>query len=76
MECRSTIGKYDNKTDSYNLYCSVRAQAKKKLSIIFNIDENKVNVFTPDVGGGFGMKIFNYQNTFLHLLRLKLPIKQ
>ena len=62
LECRSTIGQYKLNSDSYNLYCSSQGvhSLKKKLSNILNIDENKVNVFTPDVGGGFGMKIFNY----------------
>ena len=39
---------------------------------------NKVNVFTPDVGGGFGMKIFNYPEYVLTLAAAKLtnkPIK-
>ena len=80
MECRSAIGKYDNETDSYNLYCSSQGvhSLKKKLSIIFNINENKVNVFTPDVGGGFGMKIFNYPEYVLTLAAAKItnkPIK-
>jgi len=80
MECRSAIGKYDNETDTYNLYCSSQGvhSLKKKLSIIFNINENKVNVFTPDVGGGFGMKIFNYPEYVLALAAAKItnkPIK-
>ena len=80
MECRSSIGKYDNENGSYNLYCSSQGvhSLKKKLSTIFNINENKVNVFTPDVGGGFGMKIFNYPEYILTLAAAKLtnkPIK-
>ncbi len=80
MECRSAIGKYDNETGTYNLYCSSQGvhSLKKKLSIIFNINENKVNVFTPDVGGGFGMKIFNYPEYVLALAAAKItnkPIK-
>ncbi|MDA9708497.1 xanthine dehydrogenase family protein molybdopterin-binding subunit [Alphaproteobacteria bacterium] len=80
MECRSATAKYDNKTDSYNLYCSSQGvhSLKKKLAIIFNINENKVNVFTPDVGGGFGMKIFNYPEYVLTLAAAKItnkPIK-
>ncbi len=77
MECRSTIGKYDNKSGSYNLYCSSQGvhSLKKKLSTIFNINENKVNVFTPDVGGGFGMKIFNYPEYVLTLAAAKLTNK-
>ena len=68
MECRSTIGQYNSETDTYNLYCSSQGvhSLKRKLASIFNINENKVNVFTPDVGGGFGMKIFNYPEYVLN----------
>ena len=54
---------------TYNLYCSSQGvhSLKKKLSTIFNINEKKINVFTPDVGGGFGMKIFNYPEYVLTL---------
>ena len=77
MECRSTIGQYNLKSSTYNLYCSSQGvhSLKKKLSNILNINENKINVFTPDVGGGFGMKIFNYPEYVL-TLQLKLLIKQ
>ena len=74
MECRSTIGQYDAKSDSFNLFCSSQGvhSLKKKLSSILNVEEKKVNVFTPDVGGGFGMKIFNYPEYVLTLAASKL----
>ena len=77
LECRSTIGQYKLNSDSYNLYCSSQGvhSLKKKLSNILNIDENKVNVFTPDVGGGFGMKIFNYPEYVLTLAAAKITNK-
>ena len=77
MECRSTIGQYNLKSDTYNLYCSSQGvhSLKKKLSNIFNIQEEKLNVFTPDVGGGFGMKIFNYPEYVLTLAASKLTNK-
>ena len=77
MECRSTIGQYNSKLDAYNLYCSSQGvhSLKRKLASIFNIDENKVNVFTPDVGGGFGMKIFNYPEYVLTLAAAKITNK-
>ena len=43
MECRSAIGQYNLESDTYNLYCSSQGvhSLKKKLSTIFNIQENK-----------------------------------
>ena len=69
MECRSTIGVYDNNKDEYTLYCSSQGvhSLKRKLSSIFNKSEDKVHVITKDVGGGFGMKIFNYPEYILSL---------
>ena len=77
IECRSSIGQYNLKSDTYNLYCSSQGvhSLKKKLSNIFNIQEKKLNVFTPDVGGGFGMKIFNYPEYVLTLAASKLTNK-
>ena len=77
MECRSAIGQYNLKSSTYNLYCSSQGvhSLKKKLSTIFNIHEDKVNVFTPDVGGGFGMKIFNYPEYVLTLAAAKITNK-
>ena len=77
IECRSSIGQYNLESDTYNLYCSSQGvhSLKKKLSNIFNIQEEKLNVFTPDVGGGFGMKIFNYPEYVLTLAASKLTNK-
>ena len=77
MECRSAIGRYDSNSECYSLYCSSQGvhSLKKKISNIFNIKEKQVNVFTPDVGGGFGMKIFNYPEYILTLAAAKLTKK-
>ena len=80
MECRSTIGIYDENNDEYTLYCSSQGvhSLKRKLSSIFNVNENKVHVITKDVGGGFGMKIFNYPEYILSLAAsniVKRPVK-
>ena len=77
LECRSAIGQYNVKEDSFNLFCSSQGvhSLKKKLSTILNIKENNINVFTPDVGGGFGMKIFNYPEYVLTLLASKITNK-
>ena len=44
----------------------VRVHSLKKVVKHINVNENKINVFTPDVGGGFGMKILIILNMFLH----------
>ena len=80
MECRSTVGVYDDVTDEYTLYCSSQGvhSLKKKLSKIFNKSEEKFNVITKDVGGGFGMKIFNYPEYVISLVAsnlVKRPVK-
>ena len=70
IECRSAIGQYNTESSTYSLHCSSQGvhSLKRKLSTIFNINENKIDVFTPDVGGGFGMKIFNYPEYVLTLV--------
>tara|TARA_B100001248_G_scaffold262067_1_gene255919 strand:+ start:662 stop:2947 length:2286 start_codon:yes stop_codon:yes gene_type:complete len=80
MECRSTIGIYNDIEDEYTLYCSSQGvhSLKKKLSNILNTSEEKINVITKDVGGGFGMKIFNYPEYVLSLVASKIvkrPVK-
>ena len=48
MECRSTIGIYDNSNQEYTLYCSSQGvhSLKRKLSAILNKPEDKINVIT------------------------------
>ena len=80
MECRSTIGIYNEKKDDYTLYCSSQGvhSLKRKLSNIFGKPEDKINVITKDVGGGFGMKIFNYPEYILSLAAsyiVRRPVK-
>ncbi len=77
IECRGAIGQYNAESSTYSLHCSSQGvhSLKRKLSNIFNINENKINVFTPDVGGGFGMKIFNYPEYVLTLAAAKITNK-
>ena len=80
MECRSTLGIYDKSKDVYNLYCSSQGvhSLKRKIAKVFNSTEDKFNIITKDVGGGFGMKIFNYPEYIMTLAASKIlnrPIK-
>lgn len=63
LEPRAAIGEYDPGTDSYTLYTTSQNPhvARLVLSAFVGIaPENKLRVIAPDVGGGFGSKIFIY----------------
>jgi carbon-monoxide dehydrogenase large subunit len=63
MEPRAAIGDYDAGTESYTLYTTSQNPhvARLVLSAFIGIaPEHKLRVIAPDVGGGFGSKIFIY----------------
>jgi aerobic carbon-monoxide dehydrogenase large subunit len=63
MEPRSYIGSYDATSDKYTLYTSTQNPHLIRLlmcAFVLGIPEHKVRVVGPDVGGGFGSKIFHY----------------
>ncbi len=63
MEPRAAIGEYDPGTDSFTLYTTSQNPhvARLVLSAFIGIaPEHKLRVIAPDVGGGFGSKIFIY----------------
>ena len=63
MEPRSAIGNYDTAYDRYTLYTSTQNPHLIRLllcAFVLGIPEHKVRVVGPDVGGGFGSKIFHY----------------
>lgn len=63
IEPRAAIGEYDTGDDSYTLYTTSQNPhvARLVLSAFIGIaPENKLRVIAPDVGGGFGSKIFIY----------------
>lgn len=63
MEPRAAIGDYDFGADSYTVYSTSQNPHVLKLllcAFVLNLPEHKVRVVAPDVGGGFGSKIFNY----------------
>lgn len=63
MEPRAAIGIYDKGEDHYTLYTTSQNPhvARLVLSAFIGIaPENKLRVIAPDVGGGFGSKIFIY----------------
>jgi aerobic carbon-monoxide dehydrogenase large subunit len=63
IEPRAAIGEYDDGTDSFTLYTTSQNPhvARLVLSAFIGIaPEHKLRVIAPDVGGGFGSKIFIY----------------
>ena len=63
IEPRAAIGEYDSGTDEITLYTTSQNPhvARLVLSAFIGIaPEHKLRVIAPDVGGGFGSKIFIY----------------
>jgi len=63
MEPRGAVGDHDAEGERYVLYTPSQGShgLKNQLSQnIFDVAKDRVRVVTPDVGGGFGMKIFLY----------------
>ena len=63
MEPRAAVGDYDSGTDTITLYTTSQNPhvARLVLSAFIGLaPEHKLRVIAPDVGGGFGSKIFIY----------------
>jgi len=63
MEPRGSVGNYDPSTEEYTLWATSQAPHVHKLVVaafVLGIPEQKIRVIAPDVGGGFGSKIFVY----------------
>jgi len=81
IETRGAIGLYNAATDDYTLWISSQAPHVHRLllcAFVMGIPEHKLRVITPNVGGGFGAKIFMYADYPLALWlakRLGRPVK-
>jgi carbon-monoxide dehydrogenase large subunit len=63
MEPRCANAQYDPNNDSYTLYVSNQNPHVERLlmcAFVLGIPEHKLRVVAPDVGGGFGSKIYLY----------------
>jgi len=70
MEPRSAVAEYDTAEEHFTLYTTSQNPhvARLVLSAFYNIAaENKLRVIAPDVGGGFGSKIFIYPEEMVAL---------
>jgi len=81
METRGAIGLYNAATDDYTLWISSQAPHVHRLvmcAFVMGIPEHKLRVIAPNVGGGFGAKIFMYADYPLALWlakRVGRPVK-
>jgi carbon-monoxide dehydrogenase large subunit len=74
IEPRSYIGHYDPVYEKYTLYTSTQNPHLIRLlmcAFVLGIPEHKVRVVGPDVGGGFGSKIYHYTEEALVTLAAK-----
>ncbi len=63
MEPRAAIGAYNRASDESTLYVSNQNPHVERLlmtAFVMGLPEHKVRVIAPDVGGGFGSKIYLY----------------
>lgn len=63
MEPRAAIGCYSRASDEYTLYVANQNPHLERLllaAFVMGLPEHKVRVIAPDVGGGFGSKIYLY----------------
>src|ERR1700746_2935113 len=63
MEPRAAIGEFNRATGEYTLYTTSQNPHVIRLlmgAFVLHIPEAKLRVVAPDVGGGFGSKIYHY----------------
>jgi len=81
IEPRSAIGHYESANDHYTLYTTSQNPHLIRLlmaAFTLHVPEHKIRVIAPDVGGGFGSKIFHYAEELLVTWasrRLGRPVK-
>ncbi|TIN43612.1 MAG: xanthine dehydrogenase family protein molybdopterin-binding subunit [Mesorhizobium sp.] len=81
MEPRAALGHYDKAEDHYTCWTTSQNPhlARLVMSAFYNVaPENKLRVIAPDVGGGFGSKIYIYPEEIICLWASKktgVPVK-
>ncbi len=63
METRCAVGEFDRTTDEYTLHTTSQNPHVIRLlmgAFVLHLPEHKLRVVAPDVGGGFGSKIYHY----------------
>jgi carbon-monoxide dehydrogenase large subunit len=65
METRGSIARYEQSTGEFTLWMTSQAPHVMRLlltAFVFGIPEPKLRCISPNVGGGFGQKIFCYND--------------
>ncbi len=81
MEPRAAIGDYDKATGEHTLYTTSQNPHVIRLlmgAFVLGLPEHKLRVVAPDVGGGFGSKIFHYAEEAVvtwAAAKLRRPVK-
>ncbi|MBW8268421.1 xanthine dehydrogenase family protein molybdopterin-binding subunit [Caldovatus aquaticus] len=81
MEARAALAHYDQATGRFTLHTNTQGSWLVRgllANAVFRLPEDRFRVLTPDVGGGFGMKLFLYPEHVLVCFaarRLGRPVK-
>ncbi|MGB0625370.1 MAG: xanthine dehydrogenase family protein molybdopterin-binding subunit [Alphaproteobacteria bacterium] len=81
MEPRAAISEYDRSTGQYTLHTTTQNPHVIRLlmgAFVLQIPEHKLRIVAPDVGGGFGSKIFHYAEEAIltwAAAKVNVPIK-
>ncbi len=81
MEGRAAAASYDQAAGKWTLHAGTQGSHLVKgllANVVFKVPEEKFRVVTPDVGGGFGMKLYLYAEYALVCMaarRLGRPVK-
>ena len=81
LDTRGAIAEYDAARDRVTLTLGSQGSHAVRDTLaadVLRIDPGKLHVVTPDVGGGFGTKLFTYREYALVILaaqRLKRPVR-
>jgi carbon-monoxide dehydrogenase large subunit len=67
MEPRGVLGEYDAATQRYTVHIGSQGVfgMRRQLAAALGVDQEKIRVVTPDVGGSFGMKSWDYPENVL-----------
>jgi carbon-monoxide dehydrogenase large subunit len=81
MEPRAAVGEFDASTGDYTLYTTSQNPHVIRLlmgAFVLGLPEHRLRVVAPDVGGGFGSKIYHYAEEAVVTWaagKLKRPVK-
>jgi len=80
LECRGVVAWVEPKTNILTVWSSTQMPhlVRRQIAAQLNLSEEKVRVIAPDIGGGFGPKVFVYPEEILVpflALELRRPVK-